>query len=110
MQCTNDQNCAGGSTPTCDPATHQCVCRRPSATNYVLDPGFDSAPLAPWIPASGTDPLASLMYTSGSTGFPKGAMLMPTAVRGRVRHWSSTLKEIPASVSRFPEVGPTTSE
>ncbi len=48
MQCTNDQNCAGGSTPTCDPATHQCVCRRPSATNYVLDPGFDSAPLAPW--------------------------------------------------------------
>jgi len=47
VECLSDQHCSG-SRPSCDSATRQCVCRRPSATNYVLDPGFDSAPLAPW--------------------------------------------------------------
>ena len=48
VQCLSDQNCTG-STPSCDPSTHQCVCRRPSATNFVHNPGFDSSSLlASW--------------------------------------------------------------
>jgi hypothetical protein len=41
VQCLTDADCAG-STPSCDPATHACVCRRPSPGNVLLNPGFNT--------------------------------------------------------------------
>lgn len=39
-----------------------------------MDAGRSMAEAAPFIPAPGENPLATLVYTSGSTGAPKGAM------------------------------------
>ena len=48
VECLSDQHCtANPSKPSCDVATHRCVCRRPSAGNLVQNPGFDSN-LAGW--------------------------------------------------------------
>jgi hypothetical protein len=41
VRCTIDSHCMIAATPSCDPATHTCVCRRPSATNKLTNPGFD---------------------------------------------------------------------
>jgi fatty acid CoA ligase FadD9 len=61
--------------------------------------GQAGAPLAPSVPAPGTDPLATLMYTSGSTGFPKGAMLPQSVWRS---HWRlSSLTQL----LQFPSIG-----
>lgn len=42
MQCLTDQHCSG-ATPSCDPSTNTCVCRRPSAGNLLKNPGFDGS-------------------------------------------------------------------
>jgi hypothetical protein len=41
VRCTIDSHCMNAATPSCDPATHTCVCRRPMATNKLTNPGFD---------------------------------------------------------------------
>ena len=61
--------------------------------------GRAAAPLAPFIPPAGTDPLATLMYTSGSTGFPKGAMMTQRIWRS---HWRLSWVD---QFERFPSIG-----
>jgi fatty acid CoA ligase FadD9 len=61
--------------------------------------GRAGPPLAPFHPAPGEDPLATLMYTSGSTGFPKGAMMPQSLWRS---HWG--LHALP-QFDRFPNIG-----
>jgi hypothetical protein len=46
VQCTTDTQCSG-TTPSCDPNSHKCVCRRKSAGNVLTNPGFDGS-LAGW--------------------------------------------------------------
>ena len=46
VECISDQHCSG-TRPSCDVASHRCVCRRPSAGNLVQNAGFDSN-LAGW--------------------------------------------------------------
>jgi hypothetical protein len=81
VQCTSDSQC-GGTTPSCNPATHTCVCRRPSAGNLLTNPGFDgtlsgwSAMTPPMLSSySSTDAEAcggsgSVLLTPGSDGDP----------------------------------------
>jgi len=47
VECISDQNCATDNEPSCDLASHKCVCRRPKVGNLVQNPGFDSS-LASW--------------------------------------------------------------
>ena len=42
VQCTSDQHCSG-ATPSCNPSSHACVCRRPSSGNLLKNPGFDGS-------------------------------------------------------------------
>jgi hypothetical protein len=46
VRCTSDTQCLG-STPSCHPTSHTCVCRRPSAGNRLVNPGFDGT-FTPW--------------------------------------------------------------
>jgi fatty acid CoA ligase FadD9 len=73
---------------------------RPLATLAELAGlGRMAAALAPFLPAPGTDPLATLMYTSGSTGFPKGALMTQSVWRAHWRlRWLSQF-------GRFPSIG-----
>jgi hypothetical protein len=40
VRCTADTQCSG-ATPSCNPTSHTCVCRIPSAGNRLTNPGFD---------------------------------------------------------------------
>ena len=47
-QCFSDSDCSSTPiTPSCDPSNHTCACRRPSASNLVQNPGFNTS-LAGW--------------------------------------------------------------
>jgi fatty acid CoA ligase FadD9 len=73
---------------------------RPLATlEELAGAGRAGTPLAPFRPGAGTDPLATLMYTSGSTGLPKGAMMPHSLWRS---HW--TLNALP-QLAAFPHIG-----
>ena len=48
VRCTSGAQCSG-VTPSCDPSTHTCVCKRPTAGNLLKNPGFDGS-LANWTP------------------------------------------------------------
>ncbi|MGA2080219.1 MAG: thioester reductase domain-containing protein [Holophaga sp.] len=61
--------------------------------------GAAAAPLAPFLPPRGSDPLATLMYTSGSTGMPKGARLTHAIWRS---HWSL---DATSPLARIPHIG-----
>ena len=41
VECTTNTDCPS-TKPTCDQASHSCVCRRPSASNLLVNPGFDT--------------------------------------------------------------------
>lgn len=71
----------------------------PVFTLAGLEAAGRAAPLAPHLPEQGTDPLATLMYTSGSTGSPKGAMLTHSVWRS---HWSLNAL---SQLVRFPHIG-----
>jgi hypothetical protein len=38
-----DSQCPGTTFPSCSPTTHTCVCRRPSSSNKLVNPGFDGS-------------------------------------------------------------------
>jgi hypothetical protein len=59
VQCTMDQHCSG-ATPSCNPSSHACVCRRPSSANLLVNPGFDGS-FAGW---QTTAPFAVLVADS----------------------------------------------
>lgn len=42
VECTDDSHCSG-TTPSCRPLDHTCVCRLPSSTNLLVNPGFDGS-------------------------------------------------------------------
>lgn len=46
VQCLTDQHCSA-PTPSCDPTSHTCVCRKPSSGNLLKNPGFDGS-LSGW--------------------------------------------------------------
>jgi hypothetical protein len=48
VECVSDQHCTTSTRPSCDLASHKCVCRRPSVGNLVQNPGFDSS-LVSWV-------------------------------------------------------------
>jgi hypothetical protein len=48
VRCTSSVQCSG-VTPSCDPNTHTCVCRKPTPGNLLKNPGFDGS-LANWTP------------------------------------------------------------
>ena len=43
VQCTMDSHCLGTVMPSCNPSSRTCVCRRPSANNRLMNPGFDGS-------------------------------------------------------------------
>jgi len=61
--------------------------------------GAAGSPMAPVLPARDEDPLATLMYTSGSTGFPKGAMLTQSLWRSHLNLYSLH------QLAQFPQIG-----
>lgn len=42
VECATDEQCSG-STPSCRALDHTCVCRLPSSTNLLVNPGFDGS-------------------------------------------------------------------